>query len=64
MMTIIIRQTSETNFAEMPIGVLVEIDSLADFARKHDAVIDGNTLTCEWGNGEGEDVFEFEVIGE
>lgn len=66
-MRVSITQVSETDYTEeMPIGEWIEIVSIKALAQTTDAVIEKvnditYTLTCEWGNGEGEDVFQVEI---
>ena len=61
-MLVNISQISETNYTEeMPIG-LVEIESIEALAAKVDGIIDGKTIVCEWPNGEGQDVYEIELV--
>ena len=61
-MIINITRISSTDYTEdMPVG-RVEVESIEALAARTGVEIDGNRLVCEWGNGEGEDVFEFEII--
>ena len=54
---------SETDYTEeMPIGNGIERESLEALAKETDAEIVGNTLVCEWFNGEGSDIFGFEIV--
>lgn len=63
-MIVKIMQVSDTNNTEeLELGEY-EITSIQDLAGRVNAEIRGNQLICEWGNGKGEDVFEFEILVE
>lgn len=61
-MLVKITQVSETNYTEeIELGE-IEIESVEAYAGKISATVAGNTFVCEWGNGEGQDIFEFEIL--
>lgn len=64
-MIVNIWQISETNYTEeMSTGYGIEIESVEEFAAKVHGELDGNILRTEWGNGEGFDEFEIEIVEE
>ena len=61
-MIVNITRIGDTDYTEeMPVG-RVEVESIEALAARTGAEIEGNRLICEWGNGEGKDIFEFEII--
>lgn len=62
MVEIMVREIG-SNYSEIPTGVIV-VESLQAFIDKYDLLetLEENTYIAEWGNGEGEDTFEIEVI--
>ena len=62
-LTVRIKVISKTNYTEeMPTGI-VEIESLESLASEVGGEVVGNSIICEWGNGEGYDEYQVEILG-